>query len=158
MKKVYYVSHVPGYWWSSNHNIIDFGNAFISVKGKSTDSAIMNPEKNGYGTAGSPLRRPEFKPAFVGLYSDEEIKKHYIKVSKNNSKSYSGIIVNDEYLDKIRRSDRDAIFSIAVPCWDSEGNLEFVVPYFFTDEFVFVVSADEENIYKENFLVENEIQ
>ena len=152
MKKFYYISTIPGYWWSDNHNAIDWGNAFCR-KGKSTDSAIMNPEKNGFGTTGSPKKRPHLKL----MQFDQEIYKHVIKVSKNLGKSYTGIVVNEDYLNEILKKNGNAVYSIAIPSWDQEGNLQFIVPYFFTDEFYFIVNVDKDDKFTGDFSVERGI-
>jgi hypothetical protein len=127
--------------WTSGRNAIHYQDAFC-MKGKSTDSAIFNPNRKEWATNEVPLKRPYFNsgewPPWIGQ-ANKKLLLIGILVSKDgNGKNYTGILVKDYNLKKALEIDNTLVESKTRQII-KDGTTTFEVYEFFTDNFVFHV-------------------
>lgn len=145
MSNYYYLSRIPGYMLTSGRNLIDYENLFLR-RGKSTDSAIGNPNRKEWATTELMLKKPKF---YIGGWAD--LKKASLQLLEfgllvsldGNGRNYTGILVKDYDLKKALEIDNRLIESKTRQIL-KDGNTTFEVYEFFTDNFVFHVMPNKD--------------
>jgi len=144
--------------WTSGRNVIDYQNFFLK-RGKSTDSAIGNPNRKEWATTEVVLKRATFYiggwPA-IAKASKQLLEFGLLMSQDGNGKKYTGILVKDYDLKKALEIDSRLIESRTRQI-TKDGNTTFEVYEFFTDNFVFHVipNKDQDSKVVELFFQKN---